>query len=547
MPPRPSLTSSFSVSDANNEVVCPLTNNDGSNCRKRCLGEKRYRSMQEHIRRAHPNHYIPKLPATEESFQLMVNTPPDQRPNPPPQTTNTAPHSRRGQNNISDKDLIGGDQLISSIPRTLDEAHPAAATAAVALAQLHHHRLNSDWDSEALTDPEIQDAPSDTDLRRERMRSSIELPPLRDHLNQDALPSFNSPRPREILPSILSHSPPGRSSTLPPIHRRDKIQRPRKGSLTQTARKAKHERNRSKEFGRRPSLKERKALSAEPQTAAWVQGKRWEDLIEAATSATEVDDDRDITPVPQSPSFRSLASITSAPSAMKHRSSLPPAFQSTPGLPTSQPSYRQFPQLSYAASPLQKALTPPPYEHRAPDTDLEPFPSIESSLDSMSTTSGKNFHMAPTGLPTSANSDSSPIQPSRPLTSYPPSSHPYQFSHPLYRPHHRLSNPTPFSSITKDVQIYCSSCSRPWPIRECVACTECISGVCRECISSIADIPLGGMGGPVSILNPTSSPGNGINRNTNGGDVSQIHHSRKGCPRCGMIGGKWRAFQLEFR
>ncbi len=43
------------------------------------LQEKRFRSMQEHIRRAHPNHYIPKLPATEESFLLMVNTPPDQR------------------------------------------------------------------------------------------------------------------------------------------------------------------------------------------------------------------------------------------------------------------------------------------------------------------------------------------------------------------------------------------------------------------------------------------------------------------------------------
>lgn len=38
MPPRASLTSSFSVTDANNEVVCPLKNNDGSNCRKRCLG-----------------------------------------------------------------------------------------------------------------------------------------------------------------------------------------------------------------------------------------------------------------------------------------------------------------------------------------------------------------------------------------------------------------------------------------------------------------------------------------------------------------------------
>jgi hypothetical protein len=38
MPPRSSLTSSFSVSDANNEVVCPLRNQDGSGCRKRCLG-----------------------------------------------------------------------------------------------------------------------------------------------------------------------------------------------------------------------------------------------------------------------------------------------------------------------------------------------------------------------------------------------------------------------------------------------------------------------------------------------------------------------------
>jgi len=41
MPPRSSLTGSFSVTDANNEVVCPLKNNDGSNCRKRCLGVSR--------------------------------------------------------------------------------------------------------------------------------------------------------------------------------------------------------------------------------------------------------------------------------------------------------------------------------------------------------------------------------------------------------------------------------------------------------------------------------------------------------------------------
>mgnify|MGYP007126063681 CR=1 FL=1 len=126
------------------------------------------------------------------------------------------------------------------------------------------------------------------------MRSSIELPPLRDQLKQDPFANFE--RPRELLPSIMNHSPPPRSSTLPPIQRSDRIQRPRKSSLSQS-RKPKHERARSKESGRRPSLNDRKALSAEPQTAAWVQGKRWEDLIEAATSATEVEDDRDTTPV----------------------------------------------------------------------------------------------------------------------------------------------------------------------------------------------------------------------------------------------------------
>ena len=36
-----------------------------------------------------------------------------------------------------------------------------------------------------------------------------------------------------------------------------------------------------------------KASSAEPS----IQYKRWEDLIEAATSANEADSDRDLTPV----------------------------------------------------------------------------------------------------------------------------------------------------------------------------------------------------------------------------------------------------------
>jgi hypothetical protein len=74
--------------------------------------------------------------------------------------------------------------------------------------------------------------------------------------------------------------------------------------MGENARKGKHERTKSKElFSRRMTSEGRKAMSAEPPTAAWVQGKRWEDLIEAATSATEADDDRDLTPVSQTTFF----------------------------------------------------------------------------------------------------------------------------------------------------------------------------------------------------------------------------------------------------
>ena len=48
---------------------------------------------------------------------------------------------------------------------------------------------------------------------------------------------------------------------------------------------------------KRMSIEGRKALSVEPQNPAPVMGKRWEDLLEAATSANEADSDRDLTPV----------------------------------------------------------------------------------------------------------------------------------------------------------------------------------------------------------------------------------------------------------
>lgn len=118
----------------------------------------------------------------------------------------------------------------------------------------------------------------------------------------DTLPPFQTST-RELLPSVLQ-SPSGRFGSLPPIQRRNKPNKPRKLSMGENARKGKHERGKSKDFSikelsQRLSEEGRKAMSAEPPTAAWMQGKRWEDLIEAATSATEADDDRDLTPVSQ--------------------------------------------------------------------------------------------------------------------------------------------------------------------------------------------------------------------------------------------------------
>lgn len=53
-------------------VDCPLPRSDGRPCTKHTFGEKRWRSLQEHIRRAHPNYYQSGLNATEESIMKMV-------------------------------------------------------------------------------------------------------------------------------------------------------------------------------------------------------------------------------------------------------------------------------------------------------------------------------------------------------------------------------------------------------------------------------------------------------------------------------------------
>jgi hypothetical protein len=76
---------------------------------------------------------------------------------------------------------------------------------------------------------------------------------------------------------------------------------------------------------------DRKAFSAEPQTAAAIMGKRWEDLIDAAASATE-EDSRDLTPVSASLLLTATHMLTltgatiSATLAAHQQSDLAPTF-----------------------------------------------------------------------------------------------------------------------------------------------------------------------------------------------------------------------------
>jgi hypothetical protein len=146
------------------------------------------------------------------------------------------------------------------------------------------------------TNTMVQDGYSDNESFGNRPRARFAPSSAEQRFNDDYYPDFGSSRPRELLPSSLARSPPyHRSSTLPPAPRVGKPSRPRKNSIGQNARRPKHERTKSKEHAKRMSY-DRKAMSAEPSSLATKYGNRWEDLIEAAASATE-EDTRDLTPV----------------------------------------------------------------------------------------------------------------------------------------------------------------------------------------------------------------------------------------------------------
>lgn len=176
--------------------------------------------------------------------------------------------------------------------------------------------------------------------------SSIELPPIQMSVNDvtsDPFPAMNTSRPRDLLPSILANSPPGRSSTLPPIQRPvGGPNRPRKQSVTKRGREGHHKKQKSRgsandwlrriqndEQRLRPGGHDRKALSAEPSAD---YGKRWEDLIDAADQAASAagDINEDRTPVSTTRAASVRASLTDqflgAPIPRLNSPSLSPAF-----------------------------------------------------------------------------------------------------------------------------------------------------------------------------------------------------------------------------
>lgn len=135
------------------------------------IQEKRYRSMQEHIRRAHPEHYISKLPATEESFLLMINTPPSERRHPDQTSAPTAQglsHSQPGLpppvdhlQGFHERHNYHRDESSNpGTPRRVEDLGGAGppsgpmlgtASAAAALAELHGVKSERDMDFDSVS------------------------------------------------------------------------------------------------------------------------------------------------------------------------------------------------------------------------------------------------------------------------------------------------------------------------------------------------------------------------------------------------------------
>lgn len=165
---------------------------------------------------------------------------------------------------------------------------------------------------------EAQESISDSERDR-RPKSSVELPPIQlnnSDVTSEPFSGLNSGRQRDLLPSIMATSPPGRSSTLPPLQRPLGPGRSRKQSISRRGREAQHRKQRSRDAkdwvkrGKidiagdllRPGHERPRPYSAEPTARS-----PWDDLVDAATSVATEDMNEERTPV---------SSILMTPSAM---------------------------------------------------------------------------------------------------------------------------------------------------------------------------------------------------------------------------------------
>lgn len=238
----------------------------------------------------------------------------------------------------------------------------------------------------------------------------------------------------------MATSPPGRSSTLPPLQRTFGPQRPGKQSVTKRSKESQHRKQKSrdiKEWAKRGKLdiagdllrpvlgqERQRPYSAEPSARS-----PWDDLLDAATSVAEEDLNEDRASVSLqigrtstlSPSIplTDWCQMPQSPVSIQ-RASLPPLSHQ-----------HQLGHSTYQASPLQQALTPPSYAQELP----EPFPSVESGE------SAENYQMGAHSMP-----DSSP------------------------------------SFSAQNTQIYCAACQSVSLLRQSYACTECICGLCPACV-----------------------------------------------------------------
>lgn len=302
--------------------------------------------MQEHIRRAHPEYYIPKLPATKESFEQMITTAPHEVPPPENNRPHSSHHPQQNHHHLpphpsglsslvlnsdnpfgssyegaynalgqhdggyytaSDTEAAIYNNMQLHQPRSPYEEYRRGSiigtqTAAAVLAGLHNSRTDSEFGGDfagQVIFPSLQMSPTVTEADllqsyhadNEFKPSQFSVDPALDdqeYLQDHHFPTASDPDSHSLpMNDFVRSSSPNRPSTMPSLHRSLSkggfANRPRKSSLSQQARMPKHERKKSKDLKRRSGDK--------------IADNRWLDLVEAAASATEEEGSRDLTPV----------------------------------------------------------------------------------------------------------------------------------------------------------------------------------------------------------------------------------------------------------